>query len=66
VSEQLYIVSLIPCPVCGEDFPVKLPVGFIEALEREGISEAEQFEAVARGLATRRIACKGCLLRQAN
>ncbi len=66
MSEQLYVVSLIPRPVYGEDFPVKLPVGFIEALERQGISEAEQFEAVARGLASHRIACKGCLVRQAN
>jgi hypothetical protein len=55
---ELYIVSLIPCPVCGEDFPVRLPVGFIEALERQGFSAAEQLQAVARGLATRRIACR--------
>lgn len=66
MTQRLYIVSQIPCPVCGEDFPVRLEVGSIERLEGLGISEEEQLQAVADGLATGRIACKGCLLRQAN
>ena len=57
---DLYVVTVVPCPGCGGDLPMKLRVGFIEELERRGISEAEQFEAVARGLLSRRIVCKHC------
>jgi hypothetical protein len=60
VSEReprLYIVTVVPCPACGGDLSLRLPVGFIEALERQGISEAEQFEVVAKGLLSRRIVC---------
>lgn len=63
---HIYVVAEIPCPLCQEPFSVRLEVGTIERLEALGISEAEQFQAVADGLATRRIACKGCLVRQEN
>jgi hypothetical protein len=41
-------------------------VGFIEALERQGISEAEQFEAVAKRVLSRRIVCKHCQMAGQN
>lgn len=56
----LYVVTTVPCPSCGGDLPLRLSVGFIEALERQGISEAEQFEAVVKGLASHRIVCSHC------
>ena len=57
---HLYIESIVPCPGCGGDLPLRLRVGFIEEMERLGVSEAEQFEAVANGLLARRIICADC------
>jgi hypothetical protein len=63
---HIYVVSEIRCPLCGEPFPVRLDVGAIEWLEALGISEEEQRQKVADGLATGRIACKRCLKARQN
>ena len=65
-ERRLYIVTTVPCPGCGGDLKLRLPVGFIEALERQGVPEAEQFEAVANGFLTRRIVCKHCQIAGQN
>jgi hypothetical protein len=57
---RLYVVTVVPCPACGGDLSLRLPVGFIEALDRQGISEDEQFQVVARGFLARRIVCNHC------
>ena len=57
---RLYLRSTVPCPACGGDLELTLEVGLIEALERQGITEAEQFEGVAKGMLSRRIVCPNC------
>ena len=63
---RFYVVHVVRCPACGGDLPLRLPVGFIESLERQGISEKEQFDAVVRGLASHRITCRQCQVGRAN
>lgn len=38
---RLYMRSTVPCPACGGPLELTLEVGLIEALERQGIAEAE-------------------------
>ena len=57
---RLYVRSTVPCPACQGDLELTLEVGAIERFEALGISEAEQFEAIANGLLSRRILCRHC------
>src|SRR4029453_1136319 len=57
---RLYIRSTVPCPACGGHLELTLEVGLLEALERQGITEAEVFEKVAQGLLSGRIVCPRC------
>jgi hypothetical protein len=63
---HIYTATELPCPLCGEPFTVRLEVGAIERLEALGISEEEQLQKIADGLATGRIACKRCLKARQN
>jgi hypothetical protein len=56
---HLYIRSTVR-PACGAPLELALEVGLLEALERQGITEAEVFEKVAQGLLSGRIVCPRC------
>jgi DNA-directed RNA polymerase subunit RPC12/RpoP len=62
----LYVRSTIACPACGGPLTLTLRVGAIEELEARGISEAEQLQAVEKGLLSRRIVCPHCQVARQN
>jgi len=57
---HVYVRSTVPCPACKGDLELTLEVGAIERFEALGVSEEEQFEAIANGLLSRRIVCRHC------
>ena len=63
---HVYIESEIPCPACGETFPVRLHVDTLAMLERAGVSEAEAFDRVQAGLLSGRITCDRCAITKQN